>query len=358
MSAEIGKQILDAVKQYVAARASALGERIDGVASALRELQQTVTSLPAPQRGEKGEPGDAGEAPTDEQLRALIAPLIPAPAQGERGEKGEPGAPGADGRSPSPEEIRAVVAPLIPAPVPGAKGDTGERGEPGQRGERGQDGRTPSLEEVWAIVMPLIPAPIAGGKGDQGARGEKGEPGRAPTHEEISAAVAPLIPAPLPGARGEKGEPGERGRDGTDGRDALQLEILPSIEDAKSYPRGTYAKHAGGLWRAFEATVGMRGWECLIEGIAAESETLCDDGRTLTRRTVYTSGREFERSFSFAVVLDKGVYRAESKYAPGDAVTWAGSVWIAQRRESAAYGKPGTPGSGWRLAVKAGRDAR
>jgi hypothetical protein len=58
-------------------------------------------------------------------------------------------------------------------------------------------------------------------------------------------------------------------------------------------------------------------------------------------------------------VLDRGVYKHDAPYSPGDAVTWAGSIWIAQRRDdSIPYGKPGTPNSGWRLAVKAGRDAR
>ncbi|MCD4461143.1 phage portal protein, partial [Escherichia coli] len=48
-----------------------------------------------------------------------------------------------------------------------------------------------------------------------------------------------------------------------DGRDATALEILPAIDDQKSFPRGTYATHQGGLWRAYEKTHGMRGWECL-----------------------------------------------------------------------------------------------
>ncbi|EFT4822202.1 phage portal protein, partial [Escherichia coli] len=53
-----------------------------------------------------------------------------------------------------------------------------------------------------------------------------------------------------------------------DGRDATALEILPAIDDQKSFPRGTYATHQGGLWRAYEKTHGMRGWECLVDGVA------------------------------------------------------------------------------------------
>ncbi|EPM8240266.1 phage portal protein, partial [Escherichia coli O26] len=53
-----------------------------------------------------------------------------------------------------------------------------------------------------------------------------------------------------------------------DGRDATALEIIPAIDDQKSFPRGTYATHQGGLWRAYEKTHGMRGWECLVDGVA------------------------------------------------------------------------------------------
>ena len=42
-------------------------------------------------------------------------------------------------------------------------------------------------------------------------------------------------------------------------------------------------------------------------------------------------------------------------YVRGDAVTWGGSLWIAQKETSA---KPDSPESGFRLAVKKGRDGK
>lgn len=54
------------------------------------------------------------------------------------------------------------------------------------------------------------------------------------------------------------------------------------------------------------------------------------------------------------IVLDRGVYRDGSEYKPGDAVTWAGSVWIAQKDTTA---KPDVSGD-WRLSVKRGRDGK
>lgn len=60
------------------------------------------------------------------------------------------------------------------------------------------------------------------------------------------------------------------------------------------------------------------------------------------------------KEFHLPVPVDQGVW-AEREFKKGAAVTWAGSSWIAQRSTSA---KPDTPDSGWRLAVKRGRDGK
>ncbi len=77
------------------------------------------------------------------------------------------------------------------------------------------------------------------------------------------------------------------------------------------------------------------------------------DGRTF--KFMFTRGdvcHSFE--FAFPVVLDRGVWK-EGDYENGDAVSWGGSLWIAQRDTS---DKPDSPDSGWRLAVKRGRDGK
>jgi hypothetical protein len=79
-----------------------------------------------------------------------------------------------------------------------------------------------------------------------------------------------------------------------------------------------------------------------------------DDGRTF--KFCFTRGEvchSFE--FAFPVVLDRGVFTAGKQYVEGDAVTWGGSLWIAQRATDA---KPDAPDSGFRLAVKRGRDGK
>jgi hypothetical protein len=63
--------------------------------------------------------------------------------------------------------------------------------------------------------------------------------------------------------------------------------------------------------------------------------------------------RTKEFSFALPVVLDRGVWRGGG-YKSGDAVTWAGSLWIAQKDTDT---KPDS-GEGWRLAVKRGRDGK
>lgn len=147
----------------------------------------------------------------------------------------------------------------------------------------------------------------------------------------------------------EDGEPGE------DGKDALQLEIMPSIDPEKAYQRGTYAIHQGGLWRSYQKTTGMKGWECLVDGISDIVITQRDE-RNFTVTAIKSSGDRTEKTFSVPVMIYRDIFKDGEKYFPGDSVTWGGSVWYCNE---ATGDKPGEDGSkGWKLAVKRGRDAR
>ncbi|KAB0021686.1 phage portal protein, partial [Escherichia coli] len=106
-----------------------------------------------------------------------------------------------------------------------------------------------------------------------------------------------------------------------DGRDATALEILPAIDDQKSFPRGTYATHQGGLWRAYEKTHGMRGWECLVDGVADIDVSMTGE-RLFSVVIRHSSGQRTEKTFSLPVMLYRGVFRAGETYHPGDTVTW------------------------------------
>ncbi|MDI6637043.1 phage portal protein [Pantoea dispersa] len=145
------------------------------------------------------------------------------------------------------------------------------------------------------------------------------------------------------------------GEDGEDGKDALQLEIMPEIVPEKSYPRGSYAIHSGGLWRSYQKTAGMIGWECLVDGINA-IDISQDDERHFTVVATKSSGQKTEKTFSVPVMIYRDIFKEGQKYYPGDSVTWGGSVWYCHVETG---DKPGEDGSkGWKLAVKRGRDAR
>jgi hypothetical protein len=115
--------------------------------------------------------------------------------------------------------------------------------------------------------------------------------------------------------------------DGNPGRDGLDIDILPEIETEKSYPRGTYAQHQGGLWRSHCKTHGVRGWECVVDGIAEIDVDFGDDPRHVTIRTMKSSGVVVEKQIYMPVVVDKGVFRKESQYEKGDGVTYGGCFW-------------------------------
>ncbi|EEQ9943846.1 phage portal protein, partial [Escherichia coli] len=139
-----------------------------------------------------------------------------------------------------------------------------------------------------------------------------------------------------------------------DGRDATALEIHPAIDDQKSFPRGTYATHQGGLWRAYEKTHGMRGWECLVDGVADIDVSMTGE-RLFSVVVRQSSGQRTEKTFSLPVMLYRGVFRAGETYHPGDTVTWGGSLWHCN---SMTGDKPGEAHSlAWTLAAKRGRDA-
>lgn len=204
------------------------------------------------------------------------------------------------------------------------------------------DGKNVTPEDVQPMIQELvrnavaeIPAPKDGKDFDPSMLKQLVE-------QAVSDAVS-AIPAAAPG------------KDGADGRDALTLEVLPFIDEEKSYPRGSYATHNGGLWRAYEKTHGMRGWECLVDGVAG-IDIQHSEQRTLTLTVNRTSGASETKSFDVPVMIYQGIFKSGQEYLPGDTVTWGGSLWHCDEQ---TQDKPGEAGSkGWTLAAKRGRDGR
>lgn len=207
--------------------------------------------------------------------------------------------------------------------------------------------RIEKLEAIKPVtaedVLTLIPATKDGKDGTDGADGKSvdAEEIRKMIAEAVQAAV--VIP-----------ENGKDGTDGADGKDALQLEILPEIDEQKSYSRGTFARHDGGLFRAYEKTHGLRGWECIVEGIAS-LEVVQHGEKGFKTVARMSSGSTVEKEITLPVAIYKGVYRDGENYTAGDMTTWGGSVWHC---ESNTTDKPMDGSKSWKLAVKRGQDGK
>src|SRR4029434_546329 len=99
-----------------------------------------------------------------------------------------------------------------------------------------------------------------GAKGDKGDPGEPGEPGKngEPIHPDtVALMVRELVEKAVAGL-----PKAIDGRAGDPGRDAADIHPLPEIDESRSYPAGTWAKHNGGLWLARPVTPRETGRGC------------------------------------------------------------------------------------------------
>jgi hypothetical protein len=258
----LGEQVVGMVRKFVGDHVAALRESI----AALDERVKAVPAGPQGDRGEKGERGDVGPA----------------------GEKGMDGAPGQDGAPGS----------------PGEKGDPGPQGDPGPAGPAGEKGD---------------PGP-EGPAGTSGADGKDGAPGKSAYDLAVEKGFAGTELQWLDSLRGKDGAAGKDGRDGLNGRDAVELAILPMLEEGKSYPSGVYARHAGGLVRTNGA-----GFDVIVNGVAG-IEIAHDGERSITIKTMLTDGTESTANVNVPVMLHRGIWQPK-EYARGDCVTRDNSTW-------------------------------
>jgi hypothetical protein len=261
---------------------------------------------------------------------------------GPKGEDGAPGAPGTDAdsaaiKSAVLEEVRAAQTKFQQelSLELRALAKPGRDGEDGQDGEDGKDAEIPET-----LIRELIDARVK--------ELPRAADGKSVPIEDVQRMVDDAVQKRMADIRMPS--------DGNDGRDALHLEILAGIDLSKNYPRNTYAKHLGGLWRSFEKTHDMRGWECIVNGVAGvEYQPSEEDPRVLAAKTILSDGTESIAVIRVPAMVYKGVFREGEEYEQGDTVTWGGSLWHCQEptRE-----KPAESGvKSWRLAVKKGRDA-
>jgi len=132
--------------------------------------------------------------------------------------------------------------------------------------------------------------------------------------------------ARIPGPEGPTGRPGIDGKNGIPG------------------PKGDPGRNASDLTYLQEYVAEQ------IEKTFKTSKMITQDGgRTLQ----WVLGDRIQE-IKTATVLDTGVWKDGTTYVPGDGVTLGGSFFIAQAQTNT---KPGQS-TDWRLAIRAGRDAR
>ena len=327
MARPIGKlidELYSAVEGFVQRAFDAANERINA-------LERRLKEIPAGPAGKDGAPGrDGVDGKEGAPGRAGV--------DGKDGAQGKDGRDGVDGKDGAPGKDGRDGIDGKPGPV-GLNGDKGEKGDSGKDGAQGKDG-APGKDGRNGIDG-KDGAPGRDGKdGEFGKRGEKGEPGRDGRE----------------GKDGRDGKDGINGKDGAPGKDALEIEILPAINQERVYARGTWARHDAGIWRAVRETSGLDGWECFVPGVAAHEVEQVSE-RNFAVKLRLSGGDWLVKSFAIPVVIDRGVYQSGTKYQKGDGVTFGGSFWIAQMDEPTF--DPGYPGSTqWRLAVKRGRDGK
>lgn len=318
--------VADAIKaatEPLIARISELERRptdADVEARVSKAVAEAVAAIPPGPAGKDGAPGEKGAAGE----RGEVGPQGEAGPQGERGEKGEPGErgekgePGRDAPEVTDEQIEAAVLRLL-TPVEGQRGLIAEQ------------------VQRWMELNP----PPAGPQGEPGPTGERGEQG----------------PAGEKGERGEQGLPGERGEKGEPGADGLGIAGM-LIDRAGEL----VATMTDGSIRSLGPVVGRDG----VDGKPGEKGEPGRDGFSLSAfdvtktgdRTLELSFEEGEQRFTaeveFAIPIYRGAYKAETEYAPGDEVTWGGSVW-----HCLALTKDKPDGSdAWALKVRRGRDGK
>lgn len=153
--------------------------------------------------------------------------------------------------------------------------------------------------------------------GIDGEKGEKGDPGDNVAAleglNEVRLAIKAIEDRPLPrdgrdGVQGVKGDPGERGSDGRNGNDGWSPDHVQFDMD--------------------------------------------DDGQWEFK--MVTGDKEKSWAGRAPVFVDRGVFSAEASYLKGHFVSYGGDGWVCKQDNP---GPPGKDFSGWRLAVRKGRDA-
>lgn len=210
-----------------------------------------------------------------------------------------------------------------------------------------------TVEQVKSMLDARIVALPAAADGKDGRDGKDADP--ATIRGMVAEAVAALPPAPA-GAPGPKGENGEPGADGKDGAGIADLVIdrdgalVASFTDGRLKNLGVVVGKDG-----HDGADGRDGNDGVPFGVEDLAMELLEDGRTI-RMAFEKADKRYAFDIPIPAMIYRGVYRDGQPYSEGDTVTWAGSLWHANK---ATAGKPDD--GDWTLCVKKGsngKDAR
>lgn len=358
-----GREIVAAVKAHVTDVLAPVTARIDA-------LEKRLDSLPVPRDGKDADEDAVFARVMDrvtgelDGLRSAIDAIEPAPEVPDVAAMIDDAVKGVEVRLSEQadwfegcmDEVSRKIA-SIPEP---------------KDGRDGKDGESVTVEDVLPILerrvdefLAAIPLPKDGAPGPKGEKGDKGDPGKdgrdgidgrdgadgvgvagavINRDGELVITLSDGTTRDLGRVVGKDGAPGRDGADGV-GMAGVAIdrdgELVVTLSDGTARKLGPVVGKDGAPGRDGADGVGFDDMACEV----------WDDGVYL----VWRRG-DVVKDCRLPVPIDMGVWKADTEYKAGHCVTWAGSVWIAQK--DAPEGKPDAGGDGWRLAVKRGRDGK
>lgn len=315
-----GQEIVAAVKAHV-------GRTVEPLLARMEALEKRLGEMPVPQDGPPGRDGkDADPAELERVVRAAVEKL---PAARD-GKDAEPEAVAAILRADLGRMVREAVAEAVAAlPAP-------------------KDGRDVDPEEMRQAVALQVKAAVEALPKPQDGRSVTAEDVAPLLREEVAKAVSALpVPKDSVGLAGAV----------IDRHGALVLTLSDGTQKDLGPVVGKDAdpERLASLVRDEAAKIPVpRDGKDGRDGFGFDDMAVEHDGERAIVLRFARGDQTKEFALNIPAVLDRGVWREGASYAKGDAVTWAGSLWIAQ--EGTAE-KPET-GHGWRLAVKRGRDGK
>jgi hypothetical protein len=284
-------------------------------------IDDYIKNLPKPENGKDGE--DA-PAPTAEQIaEAVTAWMVANFTQPKDGK---------DGTSVTVDEVKEMTEGWLSQNI--------------KQPLDGKNGTSVSIDEVKALSEQWLSANI-----QQPTNGKDGIDGISVSIDEVKRMAEGWLSQNI-----QQPKDGDHGKDG---RDSAEIEVLPSIDEEKSYPKGTWASYKGGLIKSTRTTsaIGEKslmeaGWDVIVQGVQSVEVHPLADGEFAVK-TILTGGKDHITKFAVPVMVYKGIWK-EGAYAKGNTVTTGGSLWHCNKDTT---DKPGTS-EAWQLCAKKGTDGR